>query len=197
MNKKNISLILIGILLLVLQFYVRVGNATIDVFSDVIGFILIVIGILPLAPRNVLFKKARLAAILGTAAAVFGQAVLFYVWGGRGSQMRTMAAGLSTIFTIYFTYYFTEAIILEAKFQEKSAATRSFRIVWLLLGALVFIHYIAFMSNISLASILVGAGSGICAIYYCSTMLTACKQLYMEGLPTKHMDISAEKASKK
>ena len=66
MNKKNISLILIGILLLVLQFYVRVGNATIDVFSDVIGFILIVIGILPLAPRNVLFKKARLAAILGT-----------------------------------------------------------------------------------------------------------------------------------
>ena len=113
------------------------------------------------------------------------------------SQMRTMAAGLSTIFTIYFTYYFTEAIILEAKFQEKSAATRSFRIVWLLLGALVFIHYIAFMSNISLASILVGAGSGICAIYYCSTMLTACKQLYMEGLPTKHMDISAEKASKK
>ena len=132
MNKKNISLILIGILLLVLQFYVRVGNATIDVFSDVIGFILI-----------------------------------------------------------------TEAIILEAKFQEKSAATRSFRIVWLLLGALVFIHYIAFMSNISLASILVGAGSGICAIYYCSTMLTACKQLYMEGLPTKHMDISAEKASKK
>ena len=76
MNKKNISLILIGILLLVLQFYVRVGNATIDVFSDVIGFILIVIGILPLAPRNVLFKKARLAAILGTAAAVIGQALL-------------------------------------------------------------------------------------------------------------------------
>ena len=76
MNKKNISLILIGILLLVLQFYVRVGNATIDVFSDVIGFILIVIGILPLAPRNVLFKKARLAAILGTAAAVIGQCPL-------------------------------------------------------------------------------------------------------------------------
>lgn len=118
MNKKNISLILIGILLLVLQFYVRVGNATIDVFSDVIGFILIVIGILPLAPRNVLFKKARLAAILGTAAAVIGQALLFKDWGDSASQMRTMAAGLSTIFTIYFTYYFTEAIILEAKFQE-------------------------------------------------------------------------------
>ena len=110
MNKKNISLILIGILLLVLQFYVRVGNATIDVFSDVIGFILIVIGILPLAPRNVLFKKARLAAILGTAAAVIGQALLFKDWGDSASQMRTMAAGLSTIFTIYFTYYFRSKI---------------------------------------------------------------------------------------
>lgn len=80
------------------------------------------------------YLKARLAAILGTAAAVIGQALLFKDWGDSASQMRTMAAGLSTIFTIYFTYYFTEAIILEAKFQEKSAATRSFRIVWLLLG---------------------------------------------------------------
>ena len=121
MNKKNISLILIGILLLVLQFYVRVGNATIDVFSDVIGFILIVIGILPLAPRNVLFKKARLAAILGTAAAVIGQALLFKDWGDNASQMRTMAAGLSTIFTIYFTYYFTEAICRNTFFQNRMA----------------------------------------------------------------------------
>ena len=178
MNKKNISLILIGILLLVLQFYVRVGNATIDVFSDVIGFILIVIGILPLAPRNVLFKKARLAAILGTAAAVIGQALLFKDWGDSASQMRTMAAGLSTIFTIYFTYYFTEALIMESNIQEKSAVTRNYQMTWLILSAAVFAHFMIFGSTISLYSILVEALVGICALYYCFTVYSSSKQLY-------------------
>lgn len=197
MNKKNISLILIGIMLLILQFYVSIGNVTIDIFSDVVAFVLILIGIWPLAARNVLFKKAKLAALPGVIAAIIGQGLLFYNWGDGASQMRTLSSGLSTIFAIYFTYYFTEAIILEAKFQEKSAATRSFRMVWLLLGGLIFVHYIAFMSNISLAAILVGAATGIYGIYYCSSMLTACRQLYMEGLPTKHMDISSENSSKK
>lgn len=190
MNKKNISLILTGILLLVLQFQIRLGAATIDIFSDVIAFILIILGVWNLVPRNVLFKKSRAAACLGLVAAIVGQGLMLMDWGDTTSQMRTLSTGLSTIFTIYFTYYFTEAIILEAKFQEKSAVTRSFRMVWLLLGALIFIHYIAFMSNISIASILVGAVAGICGIYYCSAMLTGCKQLYMEGLPTKHMDTS-------
>lgn len=190
MNKKNISLILTGILLLVLQFQIHLGTATIDIFSDVIAFILIILGAWNLAPRNVLFKKSRVVACLGLIAAIAGQGLMLMDWGDTASQMHTLSTGLSTIFTIYFTYYFTEAIILEAKFQEKSAVTRSFRMIWLLLGALIFIHYIAFMSNISIASILVGAVAGICAIYYCSAMLTACKQLYMDGLPTKHMDIS-------
>lgn len=190
MNKKNISLILAGIMLLVLQFHIRLGTASIDIFSDVIAFILIILGIWNLVPRNVLFKKTRAVAFMGLAATVIGQGLMLIDWGDSASEMMTLSAGLSTIFTIYFTYYFTEAIILEAKFQEKSAATRSFRIIWLLLGALIFIHYIAFMSNISVASIMVEAIAVICAIYYCSSMLTACKQLYMEGLPTKHMQVS-------
>lgn len=190
MNKKNISLILAGILLLVLQFHIQIGTAAIDIFSDVIAFILIILGIRNLVPRNVLFKKSRNVSFIGLAAAIIGQGLLFMDWGDAASEMSTLSAGLSTIFTIYFTYYFTEAIVLEAKFQEKSAATRSFRIIWLLMGALIFIHYIAFMSNISIASILVEAVAVICTIYYCSSMLTACSQLYMEGLPTKHMQTS-------
>lgn len=190
MNKKNISLILAGIMLLVLQFNIRLGTASIDIFSDVIAFILIISGIWNLVPRNVLFKKARMVSFMGLAATVIGQGLMLIDWGESASEIATLSAGLSTIFTIYFTYYFTEAIVLEAKFQEKSAATRSFRIIWLLLGAFIFIHYIAFMSNISIASIMVEAVAVICAIYYCSSMLTACKQLYMEGLPTKHMQVS-------
>ena len=177
-------------MLLVLQFTIRIGSVSIDIFSDIAAFILIILGIWQLVPRNVMFKKSRFVAILGLIAAIIGQGLLLKDWGEASSQISTMSAGLSTIFTIYFTYYYTEAIILEAKFQEKSAATRSFRMIWLILGAMIFVHYIAFMSNISIAAIIAGALTAICAIYYCSSMLTACRQLYMDGLPTRHMQIS-------
>lgn len=187
MNKKNITIIMAGILLLALQFNIKIGAATIDVFSDIIGFALIIIGILPLAERNIMFKESRNRAIIGILMAIIGQAINMTDWGDAASTMNTIAVGLSTIFTIYFTYYFTEALILESKFQDKTATTRSFFITWSIMALLIFIHYIAFMSNISIAAIFVEAAAVICTIYFCSTVLTACKQLYMDGLPTQHM----------
>ena len=47
------------------------------------------------------------------------------------------------------------------------------------------------MSNISIAALIVQAIVAICGIYYCSQVLTACKQLYMDGIPTERMDTSA------
>ena len=188
MNKKNITLILAGILLLTLQFNIRISSATIDLFSDVLAYILILAGILKLTDRNIMFKKARTKAIIGLIIAVAGQCLNLTDWGDASSQMNTLILAFTTIFTIYFTYYFTEALMLEAKFQEKAAATRSFRINWMILGILIFVNYIAFMSNVSIAAILVQAVTVICAIYYCSSVLTAGRQLYMEGLPTQHME---------
>ena len=188
MNKKNITLILAGILILVLQFNIKIGPATVDIFSDIIANILIIVGILPLAQRNIMFKKSRNIIFLSLIFSFVGQGLNFVNWGESASEINTIVAAMSTVFTIYFTYYFTEAIVLEAKFQDKSATTRSFRVTWVIFGILVFVHYIAFMSNVSIAAILVQAVAVICGIYYCSTVLTACKQLYMEGLPTKHME---------
>lgn len=197
MNKKNISLILAGIILLILQFNIRIGNATIDVCSDIIAYILIIIGIIPLAIRNVMFKKSRNMAFIGLIVSLGCQAANCIDWGDTASTVTTVVSAFSTIFTIYFTYYFSEAIILEAKFQDKSAITRSLRVTWALFGVLIFVHYIAFMSNVSIAALIVQAVVAICGIYYCSQILTACNQLYMEGLPTKRMDTSVLKTKKK
>lgn len=188
MNKKNISFILAGVILLILQFNIKIGSATIDVCSDIIAYILIIIGIMPLTKRNIMFKKSRNVSFVGLVAAIGCQAVSFIDWGDTASTVTTTVSALSTIFTIYFTYYFSEAIILEAKFQDKSATTRSLRVTWALFGVFIFVHYIAFMSNVSIAALIVQAVVAICGIYYCSQILTACNQLYMEGLPTKRMD---------
>ena len=53
MNKKNILFILTGVLILILQFNVKISNIYIDLFNDTIAFILIIIGGLPLSNRNV------------------------------------------------------------------------------------------------------------------------------------------------
>lgn len=197
MNKKNISFILAGIILLILQFNIKIGSATIDVCSDIIAYILIIIGIMPLTKRNIMFKKSRNVSFIGLVAAIGCQAVSFIDWGDTASTVTTTVSALSTIFTIYFTYYFSEAIILEAKFQDKSATTRSLRITWALFGVFIFVHYIAFMSNVSIAALIVQAVVAICGIYYCSQILTACNQLYMEGLPTKRMDTGSINTKKK
>lgn len=197
MNKKNISFILAGVILLILQFNIKIGSATIDVCSDIIAYILIIIGIMPLTKRNIMFKKSRNVSFVGLVAAIGCQAVSFIDWGNTASTVTTTVSALSTIFTIYFTYYFSEAIILEAKFQDKSATTRSLRITWALFGVFIFVHYIAFMSNVSIAALIVQAVVAICGIYYCSQILTACNQLYMEGLPTKRMDTGSINTKKK
>lgn len=197
MNKKNISFILAGVILLILQFNIKIGSATIDVCSDIIAYILIIIGIMPLTKRNIMFKKSRNVSFLGLVAAIGCQAVSFIDWGDTASTVTTTVSALSTIFTIYFTYYFSEAIILEAKFQDKSATTRSLRVTWALFGVFIFVHYIAFMSNVSIAALIVQAVVAICGIYYCSQILTACNQLYMEGLPTKRMDTGSINTKKK
>lgn len=197
MNKKNISFILAGVILLILQFNIKIGSATIDVCSDIIAYILIIIGIMPLTKRNIMFKKSRNVSFVGLVAAIGCQAVSFIDWGDTASTVTTAVSALSTIFTIYFTYYFSEAIILEAKFQDKSATTRSLRVTWALFGVFIFVHYIAFMSNVSIAALIVQAVVAICGIYYCSQILTACNQLYMEGLPTKRMDTGSINTKKK
>ncbi len=189
MNKKNITLICAGIMLLTLQFNIHIGTAVIDIFSDVIAFALILAGSLGLARRNVMFKRSRNMSVLGLIFASVGQFLHLFDWGSSASQINVAVLGLSTIFAIYFTYYFNEAIMLESKFQDKAALTRSFRTLWMLLGILLFVNYIAFMSNLSMVSLLTQAITIIFSIYYCSSVLSSCRQLYMDGLPTKHMDL--------
>lgn len=190
MNKKNISLILVGILLMIVQFNIRIGTVYVDIFSDLLGAILIAVGGFPISKRNLLFKKTRTIMILGIVLSSLG--IAFSIYGGiKGVALTSeIVTGLSTIPLIYYTYYFTEGLMLEAKFQEKAALTRSFRKMWFILGALIFACFITITTDYTWLLTVAQAITAIFAVYYSSAILTACKQLYMEGLPTKHMDMS-------
>ena len=172
MNKKNIILILVGILIISMRFNVTFGHINIDVTNDCVGFLLIIIGVLPMINRNSRFKKS------GIIASVIAQVINFIDWQEAAGSMLTISLGITVIFAIYFTYYFTEALIMESNIQEKSAVTRNYQMTWLILSAAVFAHFMMFGSTISLYSILVEALVGICALYYCFTVYSSSKQLY-------------------
>jgi len=181
MSKNNITLVLAGILIQVLEFTIKIGDVRIDLFSDIIAYILILVGIIPLIRRNKLFKKSKNTAIKGLIISIFVQAVNFMDFGIGTVNVDTFTKGLVTIFSIYFTYYFTESIMLEAKTQDKVALTRNFRITWSVLGIFIFINYIAFISTISILSIGLQAVTLLCALYYSSTVLTGCRQLFTDS----------------
>ena len=182
MSKKNITLILAGVLIQVLEFTIKIGDVRIDLFSDIIAYILILIGIIPLINRNNLFKKSKNTAIKGLLVSIFVQAINCIDFGDATTNVDTFTKGLVTIFAIYFTYYFTESIMLEAKMQDKAALTRNFRITWSVLGIFIFVSYIAFVSTISLLSIGLQAGTLLCALYYSSTILSGSSQLYTDKI---------------
>lgn len=193
--KRDALLILAGIMLLALEFTVSVGNIRIDVFSDILAYILIIVGLAQLIRRNNIFRKCRSTAIKGLLVAVLAQVV--YCVPSAGGNIILFAKGLATIFFIYFTYYFTEAVALEAKMQDKAAVSRNFRITWGVFGVFIFAYYIILNFNFGdMVPIIVQAVLVMSAVYYCYTMSGACSRLYMEGLPP-HSEEALEKSLEK
>ena len=95
MNKKNIILILVGILIISMRFNVTFGHINIDVTNDCVGFLLIIIGVLPMINRNSRFKKSGIVAIVGFIASVIAQVINFIDWQEAAGSMLTISLGIT------------------------------------------------------------------------------------------------------
>ena len=138
-----------------MRFNVTFGHINIDVTNDCVGFLLIIIGVLPMINRNSRFKKSGIVAIVGFIASVIAQIINFIDWQEAAGSMLTISLGITVIFAIYFTYYFTEALIMESNIQEKSAVTRNYQIDLAYFISCCILHILMiFGSTISLYSIL-------------------------------------------
>ena len=60
-----------------MRFNVTFGHINIDVTNDCVGFLLIIIGVLPMINRNSRFKKSGIVAIVGFIASVIAQIINF------------------------------------------------------------------------------------------------------------------------
>ena len=70
MNKKNSIFIIIGIFLICTRFWVSFGTVNIDISNDIVGYILIFLGINNMKELNSRFKKGMFLSLAGLAGAI-------------------------------------------------------------------------------------------------------------------------------
>lgn len=187
MNKKNITLVLVGFLMILFQFHIKIGPAAVDLFHDTVGYVLILIAMTELALRSKLFKKVRKFAFMGIASSLFVQFLNTLDFTEYAASAETVKYGINVFVFIYATYYFTQALILEAQDQNCLAAVKNFQVTWMVFGGSLFLNFIALMSGIGNLSIIVTIISYLAGLHYAYTTYTACSSLYTENMP-KHID---------
>lgn len=191
---QNVMLILAGVILLAVEFMVPIAGTKVDVFNDIVAYILILVGIKDLTKRNNIFKKCRNMSMVGVLSSAFAQFVYMLDMKASQANAELFVKGISTIVFIYVTYYFMESVALEAKMQDKTAVAQNFRVTWIVFGVFIFAYFI--ILNFEVASIIEIVAQAVmimCGIYYCNVMLAACKQLYMDGLPPHAMSDNDKK----
>ena len=73
MNKKNSIFVIIGIFLICTRFWVSFGTVNIDISNDIVGYILIFLGINNMKELNSRFKKGMILSLAGLAGAILSQ----------------------------------------------------------------------------------------------------------------------------
>lgn len=180
MNKKSIYLVVAGFMMILFQFQLKFGTVIIDVFHDSVGYILVFMGALDLAPLNKLFGKVKKHAIMGFVASLFVQLLNTMDFSEYYNTVLTFKTGITAFFFIYATYYFTEAVILEAKNMHNVAPTKNFQIAWLVFAGTYFLYFLALMSGVSGLSMIVMIITYITGLYHTITVVNATKMLCPE-----------------
>lgn len=189
MNRKNITFVLAGLLLATFELNLTIGHATIDIANNIPAFVLFFLGLKNLAGRNKSFNRAKRWSVIGIAASVIVQVVSFIDFGSSAAAVTLICSGINTFLLIYTSYYFNDGLVLESTFQDKSAVTRSLNGIWSILGILIFVNYMVSTMNVARPiKLVVTAIAYVYAVYYCYYVNSLSRQLYMEEIPTAHME---------
>lgn len=153
------------------------AGITFDLYIlNIAGAIFTTVGILKLEISGLIIRKAKRYAIIS-----IPFAVLAFVLSLAGLDNQTLSGiqlGINIFFYIYFTYYFTEALIEHAKMKNELAITRSFHSIWTLCGIVAFLYFMAYTSLVPIVVSIAKIILLISALYYTFSIYNASKHLF-------------------
>lgn len=176
----GILLVLGGILLQVIDLPVDIGFMTINLLSDIVAYALMLLGIRPfLNEQNLLFKKAFGIALTTLIIEIFSRLSTCLDFGKSNTTVSYLFFALTALNFMRFIYYYTECLLLQAKFLKTEVNIPQLRGAFSAFSILIIAHYLV-CTLIEIAIITTAATIilALCAVYYCSTINTVRLQLY-------------------
>lgn len=143
--------IIIGLLLLIVDLEFQIGGMTLDIVSDLAGYIMVIIGLNEILEWSPLIKRSRKHGVIGIIAYIFMRLA-----GLLDSEklIGMVMYGITIITFIYMTYYFMEGILVKAKMEKKNDLDGTVRGGWIIL--VIAMGLLGFASISDLNSILDG-----------------------------------------
>lgn len=172
----------IGFILCIAGILLNALGVTLDfLLLSAAGSVLTVIGSFQLGMEGFYSRKLKFFSILSVpfTLAAYGLTIL-YRTAAIDVSILSIALGAVLFFYIYYTFYFTEALIDLAKGINELAATRSFRGIWSLNGIVAFIYFFCYGSLKSTYLNIARAAFLLCALYYCFTIYNNSKRLQIK-----------------
>lgn len=123
------------------------------------------------------FKKMSVAYVIMVLSAFIPEIGLFTATS-VSNLVHLVALGISTIYFIYLTHYFTEGILLDAKTAKVNYVKLGLNTPWILFGLFIMANFICTVSFKAPIPTLTVACSIMLCIYYCMKLYQAFPRVY-------------------
>ena len=157
-----------GFLLIFLEFNLTLGNCTVGLLPDFIGYLCILSGLVELAEDGPSFKKARPFAILMS---VYSAIVYILDFLGKTVGFWWLSV-ITTVFSLYVSYLIVKGVVEIEKKYHANLSSKALNVTWTVMAMLQTASFLALW--IPAAGLLVVAGC-VAGIVFMIMFFQSCK----------------------
>lgn len=168
----------IGMLFIAFDYFVKLGPLNFDLFTDLIGYVLILSIVSKFPQRNNLFKKLTKFSIMGLITYI-GQELLININIGMFHYaIYGILSAIGAMAFMYLGFYMMEGMLLEAKINRSLQNMQNIKGASVIFAIVVLVNFLNYLLGDKYASILYPAML-IGTIYFLLTLYNCSKTAYL------------------
>lgn len=168
----------IGMLFIAFDYFVKLGPLNFDLFTDLIGYVLILSIVSKFPQRNNLFKKLTKFSIMGLITYI-GQELLININIGMFHYaIYGILSAIGAMAFMYLGFYMMEGMLLEAKINRSLQNMQNIKGASVIFAIVVLVNFLNYLLGDKYASILYPAML-IGTMYFLLTLYNCSKTAYL------------------
>lgn len=176
---RGIIFVLAGILLQVVDFPLDIGFITVNLLSDIVAYILILLGLKPfLKEQNRVFSDC-FRLIIGTLFVEILRTLSTTIdFGTSTKTVNLIFVAVTSLCFMRFVYSYAESILLQAKFMKIEVPIAPLRSAFSAFCVLIAVDYFILTFDYALLTVVAHIILAICAFHYCNVINNIRTTLY-------------------